>query len=291
MKEEASNENGATVRRRYSRLQVARMAGLSEWDLARCLKSALFRRVGKGSGGRRFSYQELALLRRIRIISDSLDLAKVIGALEELAKKLPRGLDLSSLPISVVGGQVVVRDAHGVWNSRGQKVFECRDEETGPAEIVQMRPRRAAEGGDAADPESLYRQGCRLENVDAVQARRAYREAVRLDPLHADALINLGRMLHEARRLAEAATHYARALELRPDDATAAFNLGVVLEDRGDYSQAIDAYHLALENDASFSDAHFNLSRLHEKLGRRPEAIQHLFRYRQMRVGAKRFVR
>jgi tetratricopeptide (TPR) repeat protein len=53
------------------------------------------------------------------------------------------------------------------------------------------------------------------------EAARLYREAARLDPADATALIDLGDMMLEARRPALAAAAYREALERAPDDGWA----------------------------------------------------------------------
>jgi len=116
-----------------------------------------------------------------------------------------------------------------------------------------------------------------------VRAREAYARAVELDPGHAAAHLDLGRLLHEAGHPREAAEQYRRALEARPRDATAVtatFNLGVALEDLGHVEEAIVAYERAVELDPDLADAHYNLSRLFERAGRRDAAFRHLKAYR-----------
>src|SRR3989449_1944085 len=82
---------------------------------------------------------------------------------------------------------------------------------------------RAAEGDlDAAD---WYELGLELEAVEPGEARDAYRRALELDAHHADAHVNLGRLLHEQGLVEEAARHYRLGLGRNPDLATAAYNL------------------------------------------------------------------
>jgi tetratricopeptide (TPR) repeat protein len=68
------------------------------------------------------------------------------------------------------------------------------------------------------------------------------------------------------------------------------FNLGVVLEDTGRCAEAIHAYERALGLDGTLADAHFNLARQLEQAGRRGadelvmrRAVRHLARYRDLR--------
>ena len=104
-----------------------------------------------------------------------------------------------------------------------------------------------------------------------------------LAPGHADALVNLGRLLYEEGATEAAIVHYRRALESTGGDhATAAFNLGIALEDQGRLRAATDAYRTALTADPAFADAHYNLSRLYERTGDRVSALRHLKTYRAL---------
>ena len=124
-----------------------------------------------------------------------------------------------------------------------------------------------------------------LESEDSARAMAAYATALTLDPGHADAHLNLGRLLHEAGRVPEAERHYRGALASDPGSAQASYNLGVALEDQRRSAEAVAAYEAALRLDASLAAAHFNLSRLHEAAGRRTDALRHLADYRRLQSG------
>jgi class 3 adenylate cyclase len=129
----------------------------------------------------------------------------------------------------------------------------------------------------------MVRMRCGIfEDEEPAAARAHYRRALELSPGHADAHVNLGRLLHEAGETGLAADHYEAALRARPDDAIAAFNLGVALEDLGRREEAIDAYEQAVAADPSCADAHYNASRLYESAGRGAPALRHLRAYRAL---------
>ncbi len=132
------------------------------------------------------------------------------------------------------------------------------------------------------DANALFASAMRLEESDPSGALEAYAEAVAADPHHADAHVNLGRLLHQHGRLREAEAHYVAALVSRPTDATACFNLAVVLEDLGRLDDAIARYRETLELDANVVDAYFNLSRLYEKKGEKLAAIRNLKDYARL---------
>ena len=109
-----------------------------------------------------------------------------------------------------------------------------------------------------------------------------YERALAVDANHADAHVNLGRLLHEAGKPFDALAHYRAALTTRPKDGTAAFNLGVALEDLDRTGEAIAAYEQSIDIDSSNADAHYNVARLHEQSGNSESAIRHLLIYRQL---------
>jgi tetratricopeptide (TPR) repeat protein len=121
-----------------------------------------------------------------------------------------------------------------------------------------------------------------MEDESPVEARRAYLQALELDPGLADAHLNLGRLEHEAGELGKAEAHYRDAVRCAPDDPTCHYNLGVLLEDRKRPDEALHAYRQALERDPDLGDAHYNLGLLLESRGRKAEAIRHLMRARQL---------
>src|SRR5262249_33876136 len=143
----------------------------------------------------------------------------------------------------------------------------------------------ALEAGRSVDPldaDEWHAFGLEIEGDDAKRARDAYETALKLDPSHADAHVNLGRLIHESGDLAGAESHYRTALEAEPAHAIAAFDLGVVLEDQKRLGEAADAYALSLKCDPSSADAHYRLASVFESLGRKSAAIRHLSAYRRL---------
>ena len=140
----------------------------------------------------------------------------------------------------------------------------------------------SASADRAVSADDLYRIAATLEESDPVHAAHTYRQVLALDPEHADAHVNLGRLLHEAGEIAEAESHYRATLALRGDDATAAFNLAVAIEDQGRTDEALEQYERAVAIDSRNPDAHYNAARLYEKSGKLAAAIRHLRAYREL---------
>jgi len=268
----------------YTTRDVANLLGLSE---AQVRSHARVGYLAPDRGPRnsyRFSFQDLVLLRAAEALRDArIAPRRIRRALRALSRELPAGRSMSGMRISSEGDRIVVRDGSEAWNPEsGQLLLDFR-----VAELAgQMAPvaRRLAHAARRSDEpltaDQWYDLGADLETAAPDDARDAYARAVALDPRHASARVNLGRLLQDAGRPAEAAEQYRAALAVRPRHPTAAFNLGTALEDLGRRPEAIEAYRKALDADDDFADAHFNLARLYEQTGRRAAALRHLKAYK-----------
>jgi len=209
--------------------------------------------------------------------------------------QLPSGRPLSAVHISAVGDRVLVRDESNLWEpDSGQTLLDLgASPSAGPDKVPAVAPAGigvAAEIGaaatigerSAASADESYNAALDLEGTDPERAMAAYRDALAFDPLHADAHLNLGRLLHEAGELADAEAHYRAAAEAEPESARAHFNLGVLAEDRGRVGDALAAYREALRLDEHLAPAHFNLSRLLEARGEEASALAHLVTYKRL---------
>lgn len=243
-------------------------------------------RVGRGL---RFSFPDIIVLRTALALQLSgVSARRLNRALRELKGQLPRGRPLSAVRVVAQGEEILVQDRDTVWvPETGQVAFDFAVDELAsrvePFAARASRERTAQFEEMAAD--DWYDLGHDLEAVSLKQAVEAYRKALELDPGHAEAHVNLGRLQHETGRLDDAEGHYRQALAVRPDHPTARFNLGVALEDRGRAQAAVAAYQEALQVDPQLAAAHFNLARLLEAAGDTTGAVGHLAAYKRIRDG------
>ncbi len=273
------------------------MKGYTVADVAQLLKLApaqvrAFARDGFLSPGRgprgdfRFSFQDLVVLRAAKDLAAArIPARRIRRTLKRLRQDLPRGRSLAELRITAEGERIVVRDGETAWNpDSGQVVidFHVRDLATRAAPIARRTARAAQAAAADYDADGWYELGLELEAVAPQEARDAYRRALELDPHHADAHVNLGRLLQEKNLTEEAETHYRAALAASPAHATAWFDLGTALEDLRRASDAVDAYRRAIHADRRMADAHFNLARLYEKAGKKAAALRHLGIYQRL---------
>lgn len=111
--------------------------------------------------------------------------------------------------------------------------------------------------------ESLQEAVGAHQSGDLPRAESIYRDIVRIDPQHADALHLLGLAAHQRNKNADAVDYISRAIQ--SNDAFAPYygNLGVACLRLGNREQALQCFQKALELDPQFADAYFNLGTLH----------------------------
>ncbi len=233
-----------------------------------------------------FSFQDIVLLRAAKELErQRLSARKIRRALRALRERLPARRPLTSLRIAAAGDQVVVHEQGRAWQPEsGQTLLDFTVAEMALAAAPIVQAHAAAQADTLTDAEDWFLTGLDLESVGAAhQAAEAYTEATRLDPEHAEARINLGRLAHAHHDTRAATAHYRAALAAQPQHPTALFNLGVALEDDNDLPGAIEAYRSVLRVAPDHADTHYNLARLLETTGEAAAALRHLARYRELR--------
>ncbi len=252
----------------YTLTEVARLLGLEATQVSEL--SALVHHPPRDL----FGFADLVLLRAAKgLSSQNLPKEKLIVALQKLRARLPEGAGATAVALTRQGEELVVAVGGQQWSATdGQGVFGFGRAPT-PTWI---------QPSALMDAEGLFQQAIALEEQNPGDAVERYTEALAQNPRHADAHVNLGRLLHTRGRLREAEAHYVASLVVRPNDVTATFNLAVVLEDLGRIDESIARYTEALQLDAGCVDAYFNLSRLYEKKGEKVAALRHLKDYRRL---------
>ena len=292
----------------YSAQDVTKMLGLPPRRLRVYLRAGLLSAERNQNGRLRFSFQDLLLLRTAEgLVAERIPPRRVVRAMQKLRERLPETQPLTGVPLSAEGDRVVAHEGPARWQpDTGQVLLAFRGTSTPAAAETQVSPcaplvarptpvgaatlpcsdDAAADAAGSSDgavsADDLYRIAITLEDSDPVHAAHTYRQVLALDPEHAEAHVNLGRLLHEDGQIAAAESHYRAGLALRPDDAIAAFNLGLVIEDQGRADEAIEQYERAVAIDDRNADAHYNAYRLYEKSGKIAAAIRHLRAYREL---------
>ena len=229
-------------------------------------------------GAWRFSFQDLIVLRTAQALADTkVPQRRITRSLRELRRHLPDAMPLSGLSISAVADRVVVQEGGGRWQAdSGQYVLEFGgDPADGTLSVIERKKAVAPNQAPV-----WFEKALALERKDVEGARMAYEHAIDADSKFLDAYINLGRLLHEAKRYARAEDVYRQGINGCGNDSVLLYNLGVLLGDMDRKIEAVEVYEAALRLDPSLADCHYNLALLFEKLKRLKEAIRHMARYR-----------
>jgi predicted O-linked N-acetylglucosamine transferase (SPINDLY family) len=91
-------------------------------------------------------------------------------------------------------------------------------------------------------------------------AKDSFRTAADLNPNFADAHYNLGIVLHDQGKFAEAISAYQRACDLSPNNATLHFNMGNTFLQQREFGKAISAYQQTLSIDQGYGEAYNNMA-------------------------------
>jgi Flp pilus assembly protein TadD len=247
-----------------------------------------------------FSFQDLIVLRTAQALANSnVPRQRITRSVRELRRHLPDSMPLSGLSIGAVGDRVVVKDGASRWVAdSGQYLLAFEgDPDRGSLSIMEQGERAPSgtssepsrsprtprdEQGRPADATEWFDKATALERRDVAAAVHAYEQAIAADPALVTARINLGGLLHEAGRHAEAERVYREAIEADGSDAVLHYNLGVLLEDMGRRSEAMEAYQAALSRDPDLADCHYNLALLCHELKKPKDAIRHMAQYRKL---------
>ncbi len=262
------------------------MLGLSEAQVRAFVRAGFLRPELGERKEWRFTFADLIVMRTAKnLLASNVPARRIKRALKKLMHDLPTGRTLTTVKIAAEAGKLVVHDEGNRYDPEdGQLLFDfgVRDLAKKVAPLARRNARLAVAAQSQLNAEDWYALGCELEISSIDEARDAYRRAIELDPTHADAHTNLGRLLHEQRELDAAEAHYRQALSAEADHEVAWFNLGVVLEDAGREQDAVSAYEAALERNGENADAHFNAARLYQSLGRPILALRHLRAYQKL---------
>ena len=234
----------------------------------------------------RFSFQDLIVLRTAQALhAANVPRRRIVRSLKQLRSRLPETMPLSGLSIDALADQVVVREGSRRWHAEsGQYLLAFEgDPAAGSLRVIEPGPAPASSDSDDADAQAIA-----FEREDTEAALHACERALSADPSRLDARINLGRLLHEAGRHAQAERIYRDAIAAGAQDALLFYNLGVLLDDMERKAEAMQAYEAALRLDPQFADCHYNLALLCEELDQPQQAIRHMSQYRRLTAGRPR---
>lgn len=173
-----------------------------------------------------------------------------------------------------------------------QRAFQkarLKKKQKGDAAQLFERALKLHESGLLPDAKAVYRQILRLEpnHFNALyllgrleygaqrhrEAESLLTRAVQADPRSADAHLHLGLVLNALGRFEEARASYQQAVALAPNDATALNNLGSVCRNLNRLDEAIDSYDRAIALQGDSAEIHYNRGLVLLDLKRHEEAL------------------
>ncbi|CAG2145494.1 tetratricopeptide repeat protein [Cupriavidus numazuensis] len=264
----------------FSLRDVQTLAGISR-SMVHAMVAAGIVTPARGPGSQyRFSFQDLLLFRTAQSLrAANVPPRRVVRSLKKL-DALGTGRPLTGIRITALGGSVAVKDAHGQWQAEtGQRImdFEAPDHS---APVLPLSPLPAT--AVCLSGYELFEIAQEFEREDPEEAEIAYRKAIAADPGLLDAYVNLGCLLCDRGRYADAVDLYRAALDQGLDGPLIRFNLAVALEDSGYAEAALAEYHACIALAPDLADAHYNAARLHEAMGDHQRAIRHFHQYRRL---------
>ena len=137
--------------------------------------------------------------------------------------------------------------------------------------------------GGKKNAEVLFEYAVAVEDQRQYNAVRFYKEALKLDPKHAEAHYGLGRRFGCLGNLDEAIKHFKKAIKIAPEDAKAYCGLGLALSKQGKQKKALKNIRKALKLEPEDSVDYRVYAMICENLGDKKEALKQLRKSERMK--------
>jgi len=217
-----------------------------------------------------FEFQDILLARNLgRLTASGVSTAQVRQSLSEIAQWVPDGEQIAGR-LEAYDSGVRIRMSDGGWaEPSGQRLMNFDAERERKYPRVSDFPE-----GDQSHGRWFSEAVEAEERGDLRRAADAYGRALEAatDP---ETLFNLGNVLYELGREADAAERYLQAIDADRGFAEAWNNLGNCLVAIGKHDEGIHAYQTALSLEPSYPDAHCNLAIIFSRTGRHDKALPH----------------
>src|SRR5262249_50704264 len=151
---------------------------------------------------------------------------RITRSVRELRRHLPDSMPLSGLSICAVADRVVVREGGSRWQAdSGQYLLAFEgDPAAGAMSVVSAGTSgKKPPAGSRVSAEEWFDRGAALEDHDNRAAIEAYEQAIAAAPSFIKAHLNLGGLLHDMGRHAEAERAYRNGVQACGDDPTLLF--------------------------------------------------------------------
>jgi tetratricopeptide (TPR) repeat protein len=136
------------------------------------------------------------------------------------------------------------------------------------SKVIKTQPEDGPTWGEAGE--------AALESGNIKRAQEWFERACTISPSDAASLMGSARAYQALGNLREAEDRAQAALRISPQDPNVLMGLGEILASRGQYEKAIRTYDQALSSATDPIAVHLRRSDLMVKLGRAPQAVEHL---------------
>jgi len=261
----------------YSRREVCRWLEITERQLRSWEAQKLIPALELYSLADVGALRTLVELKKAKVSSSAL--RKAIAAIRE--RWGTAGNPLTAVRLYSDGKKIRVQFAGKKMEPvSGQLLFDFDSAEISKLRSFPRNNQPASENAKAHkkhEAEAWFEKGLELEKSGAAMedVLDAYRQAAKIDPSSAGALVNLGTVYFNARRWREAEQYYKMALDVDSEYALAHFNLANLYDERNQRDLALRHYLAALKIHPNYADAHYNIALLYQACGQALKAVRH----------------
>jgi tetratricopeptide (TPR) repeat protein len=224
-----------------------------------------------------FDFREVAAVRRLAELVDAgVDAAEIATGLRSLHTLYPDlERPLAQLDLLARDRQLVHRDRAGrLMTADGQRLIDFEPVAV-PADAPVVLQFPASPPACVTADEWLARALTAAEGGDFEGAVADAREAIRLEPSRSDLHRNLAELQYRAGDIAAATERLRVALDFDRADLEAWTQLGCLLAEGDRTAEALSAFDAALAIHAELPEAHFHKAELLHRLGRTAEGVPH----------------
>jgi tetratricopeptide (TPR) repeat protein len=272
----------ADLSRLYTAAQVSRIAEVPLSEVRAWVRKGLLPPARQNNRLAWFEFKDIVQARTLsRLTSSGVPASQILRSLSDIATWLPDGERvIGRLEAYAQGLRVRLPDG-SLADPTGQRLMDFQGDGNANGRALAARvarfpveQKRAPVQGQVSASDWLAAAEEAEEQGDLGAAALGYGRALEIAP-QAETYFNLGNVLYELGREADAAERYLQAIKAEHDFAEAWNNLGNALVTLKKLEDGVRAYEMALSLEPNYPDPHCNLATVLERLGRSEQAWSH----------------